>query len=107
VEASGGIDIFVNNAHEAVAADWKSVTAEQFHRQLENLTGYFLLAREFRNHIMKRNSTGSLILIGSMYGVVGSYPEVSEGISTDSPAPYHAMKEGVVQLNRHLAVCWA
>jgi len=104
---TGGIDIFVNNGHEAIGADWKNITAEQFRRQLDNLTGYFLLSRQFRDQVVNRGSSGSLILVGSMYGVVGSYPQVYDGIGTISPAAYHALKGGIVQLNRHLAVCWA
>lgn len=42
-----------------------------------------------------------------MYGVVGSYPEVYTGICPASPVPYHILKGGIVQLTRHLAVCWA
>lgn len=45
--------------------------------------------------------------IGSMYGVVGSYPPVYEGISSASPVSYHATKGAIVQLTRHLAVYWA
>jgi gluconate 5-dehydrogenase len=42
-----------------------------------------------------------------MYGVVGSYPDAYQDISSASPAAYHALKGGVVQLTRHLAVYWA
>jgi gluconate 5-dehydrogenase len=49
----------------------------------------------------------AVILLGSMYGSVGSYPEAYEGICAASPAAYHALKGGVVQLTRHLAVYWA
>lgn len=106
-DMTGGIDILVNNGNEPQANDWTNVTAAQFRRQLDNLTGYFLLARHFRNHLVKRQSTGSLILIGSMYGLVGSYPDAYEEICAASPVGYHAMKGGVIQLNRHLAVYWA
>ena len=46
-------------------------------------------------------------MIGSMYGVVGSYPDVYQDLAAASPAAYHALKGGVVQLTRHLAVYWA
>src|SRR5262245_20504888 len=41
---AGCIDILVNNGHEKLTADWRSVTGHQFTRQLANQTGYFLLA---------------------------------------------------------------
>jgi len=104
---AGKIDILINNGNEPQGRDWTDVTADQFRRQLENLTGYFLLSRQFHQHVTGRQGTGSLVLIGSMYGLVGSYPDAYEGICAASPVGYHAMKGGVVQMNRHLAVYWA
>jgi gluconate 5-dehydrogenase len=101
------IDILVNNGHEALAADWTSVTAEQFSRQLANATGYFLLARLLRDHAVSQQRPASIIMLGSMYGVVGSYPEAYAGVTTASPVAYHALKGGIVQMTRHLAVYWA
>jgi gluconate 5-dehydrogenase len=107
VQQSGKIDILVNNGHESLAADWTTVNSEQFTRQLANATGYFELARLVRNHAVERRASASIVLLGSMYGVVGSYPEAYEGICAASPAAYHALKGGLVQLSRHLAVYWA
>lgn len=107
IEQAGSIDILVNNGHEVVANDWSTISGEQFSRQLENLTGYFLLARHFRDHIVERNATGSLIFIGSMYGVVGSYPDAYAGIGPANSVAYQALKGGVIQMTRHLAVYWA
>lgn len=104
--SAGQIDILVNNGHEAVAADWRSLSGEQFSRQLANATGYFLLARRLRDHLVERKAQGSVVMLGSMYGVVGSYPEVYEARGA-SPAAYHALKGGIVHLTRHLAVYWA
>lgn len=107
VAAGGRIDVLVNNGHEPVGSDWRSITAEQFNRQLANVTGYFLLSRHFHDHVVAEHGRGSVILLGSMYGVVGSYPEAYQDICTASPAAYHALKGGVVQLTRHLGVYWA
>ncbi len=104
---AGQIDILVNNANEAVAKDWRNVTAEEFERQLRNATGYFSLARRFHEQVVRRGGQGSVILLGSMYGMVGSYPDVYEGIQPISPVGYHALKGGILQMTRHLAVCWA
>ncbi len=46
-------------------------------------------------------------MLGSMYGLVGSYPDAYEGIATSSPVAYHALKGGILQMTRHLAVYWA
>lgn len=107
VELAGGVDILVNNAHESLTADWTTVTPEQFTRQLANATGYFTLARLLRDHAVARRSPASIILVGSMYGLVASYPDAYEGLCPASPAAYHALKGGIIHLARHLAAYWA
>lgn len=104
---AGPIDVLVNNGHEALGKDWTDVTAEEFARHLANAAGYFELARLVRNHAVQRKSAASIIQIGSMYGVVGSYPEAYAGAVAASPVAYHALKGGIVHMTRHLAVYWA
>jgi NAD(P)-dependent dehydrogenase (short-subunit alcohol dehydrogenase family) len=107
VAQSGGLDILVNNGQQTVDKDWSKITAEEFTHQLSNATGYFLLARKMREHAVARKSPASIVLLGSMYGLVGSYPDVYQGICSASPVAYHALKGGIAQLTRHLAVYWA
>jgi gluconate 5-dehydrogenase len=107
IACAGPIDALVNNAHEGLASDWRNVTAEQFNRQLANATGYFLLARAVRDHAVARGVPASVVMLGSMYGLVASYPDAYEGISPASPVAYHALKGGIVQMTRHLAAYWA
>lgn len=107
IKLGGHIDVLVANGHEPIPSDWKSVTAQQFNRQMQNASGYFLLARCLQQHVSSRGGLGSVILLGSMYGVVGSYPEAYEVGSNASPVAYHALKGGIVQMTRHLAVYWA
>lgn len=107
VAHTGQLDILINNGHAAGKHDWKEVTGEEFNQQLANATGYFLLARRFREHIVGRNGSGNIINIGSMYGVVASYPDAYEGVCNASPVHYHALKGGIVHMTRHLAAYWA
>ena len=107
VACTGQIDVLINNGNEAVGADLTSVTPEQFSRQLANATGYFVLARLFRDHVVARQAPGSIVMLGSMYGVVGSYPDAYAGVCAASPVGYHALKGGIVHMTRHLAVYWA
>jgi NAD(P)-dependent dehydrogenase (short-subunit alcohol dehydrogenase family) len=107
VKQAGHIDVLVNNGHEPIAADWRSVTGSQFTRQLANATGYFLLARLLRDHAAKRRAGASVIMLGSMYGQVASYPDVYEGLGPANPVAYQTVKGGIIQLTRHLAVYWA
>ena len=107
VESAGQIDILINNGQQGHALDLTNVTAEAFSKDLQNATGYFLLARRFHDHIVGRKATGSIVMIGSMYGVVGSYPDAYDGICVASPVQYHALKGGIIHMTRHLAVYWA
>lgn len=107
IQAAGRIDILVNNGYERITADWRHVTAEQFARQLDNTTGYFLLARQVRDHAVERGGGASIIMLGSMYGLVGSYPDAYTDVPMASPVAYHAFKGSVLSLTRHLAVYWA
>lgn len=107
VDLAGPIDILINNGHSAEPADWTTITAEQFSRQLTNSTGYFVLSRLLRNHAVERQASASIVLLGSMYGVVGSYPDAYADICAASSVAYHALKGGIVHLTRHLAVYWA
>ncbi|HSW44009.1 MAG TPA: SDR family oxidoreductase [Phycisphaerae bacterium] len=106
VKQAGRVDILVNAGYERVTSDWTGVTGEQFTRQLQNATGVFLLSRAFREHVLQRSGGGSIINIGSMYGLVGSYPDAYAGVSMSSPVAYHCLKGGVLSMSRHLAVYW-
>jgi NAD(P)-dependent dehydrogenase (short-subunit alcohol dehydrogenase family) len=107
VEETGRIDVLVNNANEPFGDDWKSITPEIFTRQISNATSYFLLARRCRDLAVERGSSASIILLASMYGSVGSYPDAYDGIGPGSPVAYHTLKGGIISLMRYLAVYWA
>jgi NAD(P)-dependent dehydrogenase (short-subunit alcohol dehydrogenase family) len=105
--AAGQIDILVNNGYELSPGDLTNITPENFTRQLTNATGCFLLARHVHDHAVERRGPASIIMIGSMYGVVGSYPDAYAGICQASSVAYHTLKGGIIQMTRHLAVYWA
>jgi gluconate 5-dehydrogenase len=104
---AGQIDILINNGHEALPNDWTTVTGEQFSRHLTNSTGYFLLARKLREHVVARKSSGSVVMLGSMYGQVASYPDAYADVCPASPVAYHTLKGGIIHMTRHLAAYWA
>ncbi len=107
VETAGGIDILVNNGQASSGGDWTSVDQAAFNRMLHNASGYFLLSRRLRDHLVQRGASGSIVNLGSMYGQVASYPDAYQDICPASPVAYHALKGGVLQMTRHLAVYWA
>lgn len=108
VERVGQIDVLVNNAYGSTAPNIDTATAEDFDQAYHiGVTAYFLLARDVVQHLRERKAPGSIINIGSMYGVVASYPEAYEALPVNSPPNYHGLKGGVIHLTRHLAAYWA
>jgi NAD(P)-dependent dehydrogenase (short-subunit alcohol dehydrogenase family) len=107
VERSGGLDVLFNNGQGGTADAWNDITADGFNEQLANATGYFLLARLMRDHAVERSQPASIVMLGSMYGVVASYPDAYEGLVPASSVGYHALKGGVIHMTRHLAAYWA
>jgi NAD(P)-dependent dehydrogenase (short-subunit alcohol dehydrogenase family) len=108
VDRMGQIDILVNNAYGGTGPTIDTATAEDFDRAYHTgVTAYFLLAREVVHHVRERKASASIINIGSMYGVVASYPDAYTDLPVKSPPNYHGLKGGIVHLTRHLAVYWA
>lgn len=103
----GQIDVLVNNGQLGAPNDWTDVNPEQFKQHLANAAGYFHLARLVRNHAVSRGKPASIIMLGSMYGVVGSYPDAYRDVCPASPVAYHTLKGGIIHMTRHLAVYWA
>ncbi len=94
ITTAGKVDILVNNGLVFPQEGWSDVSFEQFASGQDNNAAYFCLARLTRNHAVQRNTPASIIMIGSMYGQVGSYPDMYEDIWYDSPVAYPALKGG-------------
>ena len=107
VDIAGKLDILINNGLEALSKDIDDVSFEEFAYHQTNNAGYFTLARLMHNHAVDQGRAASIVMIGSMYGVVGSYPDAYDGLDFSSPVAYHALKGGTIHLTRHLAVYWA
>ncbi|MEZ6116461.1 MAG: SDR family oxidoreductase [Pirellulaceae bacterium] len=103
----GPIDILVNNGLELCGQDWTNIDFDSFVRHQANNAGYFALARQVRQHAVTAGRPASIIMVGSMYGMVASYPEAYQDLTTASSVAYHALKGGTLQMVRHLAAYWA
>jgi NAD(P)-dependent dehydrogenase (short-subunit alcohol dehydrogenase family) len=103
----GRLDILVNSTvgprpvgiHDAEKTDFEYSLAA-------NLIGPFIASQQAAIH-MRAGGGGSIIHIGSIYGLVGGYPRTLEGLQRKMSPTYHASKGGLIQLTRYQAVWWA
>jgi len=103
VAGCGRIDILVNGSvhrqgsdpDRTSAADWAATSQV-------NSTGLFLLTKAVGEQMVAQRS-GSIINIGSIYGVVGPTFDIYAGTEMTSPAFYAFDKGGMVNLTRYLA----
>jgi len=110
----GRTDILVNNAGfvgDSHLSGWVVPFEEQaistWRRAMEvNLTAAFHLSQVF-TPLLKAYQNGSIINIGSIYGVVGPDMSLYDNTQMGSPAAYAASKGGLLQLTRWLSTILA
>ncbi|BCS87547.1 SDR family oxidoreductase [Pseudodesulfovibrio sediminis] len=114
VDQLGRLDILVNCAAfvgTSKLTGWGVPFEEQnvdtWRAALEtNLTAPFALVQAATPYL-RESGHGSVINIGSTYGVVGPDMSLYEGTAMGNPAGYGASKGGITQLTRYLATVLA
>lgn len=102
----GRIDIWINAAYPKTS-DWGTVFEDiTFHSWKKNidshLNGYFICCQKVAE-IMKKQRSGSIINFSSIYGIVGPEFSIYEGTKMTVPAPYSAIKGGIISFTKYLA----
>jgi len=106
VNSFGCIDGLVNNAYPRTA-DWgnkfEDVSFESWQKNVDmQMNSVFLLCQKVLEQ-MKKQGSGSIVNMSSIYGVVGNDFTIYEGYGGTSPAAYSAIKGGIVNFSRYLA----
>ena len=105
------IDVLINNAAYQGNAIIRKTPFENLsikdwnHALSVNLTGVFLLCQKV-GKIMKKQKHGSIINIGSTYGIVAPDQSIYGNSGLNAGAFYSASKSGVINLTRYLASYW-
>lgn len=102
----GRIDGLVNNAYPRTQ-DWgarfEDIKSESWRQNVDmQLNSCFVCCQEVLK-IMESQKGGSIVNIGSIYGVVGNDFTLYEEYGGTSPAAYSAIKGGIVNFTRYLA----
>lgn len=102
----GRIDGLVNNAYPRTkdwGAKFEDVPLDSWQQNVDmQLNSVFLLCQKVLA-VMRRQASGSIVNIASIYGVVGNDFTLYEGYGGTSPAAYSAIKGGVINFSRYLA----
>lgn len=110
----GGLDVIVHAAalvgsstRDGWAVPFEEQTVASWDAALRvNVTSLFALVQEARDPLAA-SGHGSVIALGSIYGVVGPDPSLYDGTGLTNPIAYGVSKGGVLQLVRYLAAMLA
>ncbi len=122
LEKTWGVpDALVNNAGidtqpsapPEVSGPFEEFPEEVFREVVEtNLTGTFLMSQAVGARMVKAGKPGSIINIGSIYGMVSpiqdiyAYKAEKTGVPFIKPVAYSAAKSGIYNLTRYCATYW-
>jgi len=102
------LDVLVNCVFDPAGSlvGLDDATFENFESSSRHSRGYAIASQQAARHMRKARG-GSIINIGSMYGMVACQPAVYTGLMAPNPLTYAVDKAGVIQMTRYLAVHWA
>lgn len=114
VSRIGGLDILIHCAAFvgdtsfpgwAVPFEKQSVGAWNAAMEV-NLTSAFVMVQESKDALIA-SGNGSVIFLGSIYGMVGPDFRLYEGTDMQNPSGYAASKGGIIQLGKYLSTVLA
>lgn len=105
IKKSGlSLDVTVNNAGIGVFSPFWEREYDEFLKVLSvNVGGTFLCIRESLK-LMQSSQQGSIVNIGSIYGVVSSDPKIYTDCTRVNSEVYSASKAAVIQMTKYFAV---
>jgi len=104
MEKTGKIDVLVNNAAFSVKGYFEELDEELWKKAIDGTIHSVFRMCSAVIPQMKERSSGSIINIASMYGMVSPDPKIYRGeVKFNNPACYGAGKAAVLQLTRYLA----
>ncbi len=105
VKSVGGVDVWVNCAYPRTkdfGEKDESISVKSWRKNVDmHLNGYLLSCKYVVEHMKEKG--GSIINLGSIYGVVGGDPTLYENTTMANTMIYGAIKGGITNFDRYLA----
>jgi NAD(P)-dependent dehydrogenase (short-subunit alcohol dehydrogenase family) len=102
----GRIDALVNNAYPRNSNYGRKLEDVEYADFCSNvgmhLGGYFLVSQQFLEYFKKQGS-GNIVNMSSIYGVMAPRFEIYEDTSMTMPVEYAAIKSAIIHLSRYFA----
>lgn len=105
VERFGKIDVLVNNAYSAsgYGVPFEELTREEWAETLEGVLTQTFFCSQKALPAIRESDAGTIINVGSHYGVVAPDHRVYGDSDINNPPTYGSAKAGVIQFSRWLA----
>jgi|GEM_PF-171272 len=108
LEEFNGPDVFINSSYPHTEdwdkASFKDVSLEAFQKNVDiHMNSYAWLARLSAESMVRERNGGSIIQLGSTYGIVGQDLTVYENTDMHENMIYAAIKGGITNLTRQMA----
>ena len=103
-EECGKLDILVNNAGVSTFEPFEKRPEESFDWVMDvNLKGTFFCMQTYANRLKEKKQKGSIINIGSIYGVISPDPRIYTDCDRKNSEVYGATKAGIIQMTKYFA----
>jgi NAD(P)-dependent dehydrogenase (short-subunit alcohol dehydrogenase family) len=103
---TGALDVWVNSAYPKTK-DWgmafEKVSVESWRTAVDGQMNSCCFCCREAAEAMRAQKRGSIINLGSTYGMVGPDFSIYEGTALTMPAAYAAIKGGIINFTRYLA----
>lgn len=99
----GRIDVMVNNAYSGRVGKFEEMSLEDFEAAFRGAVSSTFLCSQAVLPAMRRQKSGAIVNIASIYGVVAPDQGIYGTSGLNSPCNYGPAKAGVIQFTRWLA----
>lgn len=107
LEKYNKIDILINCVTGNASAPLEEMSLQDWEEALKNGLNSLFLCTQIIGSVMKKQKSGNIINIGSIYGIVAADQRIYGDSGFNSSVVYAAIKSAILNFSRYVAVYWA